>query len=344
MKLIKLLGVFILSILILFLLSKFYLPHFLSYQKTVDSKNFLIEAWISSYEIEQAVADYGRSPESHFYIVGFLYPKLEVKQTVVDKSFSPTEKKGNKGIWLYANSSLNYKLPSNLNFPAGDTIQIIVTARGQESANYFAYFNLVINGKCIGGAFSQEDYQQYTFAWVVPEEGLNTCCIKFNNDLVVNNSDRNLNIKSIDIDSCLLIAETQNTTISRDLNNLTAGFGSQAEEVGNYMQQLGVDRNQITIINFEQAQRNQTLAAAERFNDYIAKSSLSAFNVITSDIHSRRTWFTYQRILGKQTKVGVLYYPCSRTDKSKKQGQFSEFYYIMDEFVAYFVNWFILTF
>lgn len=344
MKYLKLAGFVIFLLLILFLLSKFYLPHFLSYQKPVESDNFLIEAWISSYEIEQAVADYGKQPESHFYIVGFLYPKLDVEKTIPNLSYVPSDKKDNNGIWLFANSSLGFLIPPELSHNAGDTIQIKVTAKGHESANYFAYFNLVINGEFIGGAFSQDDYQQFTFEWVVPEEGLKTCYIKFNNDLVVNNSDRNLNIKSIEIDNKLLVADTTNTKIVRDLNNLTSGFASQAEEVGNYLQQLGVAHNQITIVNFEPVPSNQTLAAAEKFNDYISEYSLPLLNVITFDMHSRRTWLTYQKILGKKTNVGVLYYPSSKKDKGKKKENSPEIFYIIDEFLAYFANWFLLTF
>jgi len=344
MKLLKLLGILILVGLILFSFAKFYLTDFLAYTKHVDSKNFLIEAWISSYEIEQAVKDYGHDNDSRFYIVGYLYPELEPKKAEAKKHDSQVEIINSNGIWLYANSSLGFTLPADMNLHLGDKIGIIVTVKGQESANYFAYFNVVVNGKSIGGAFTQTDYREYIFNWVVPVESLKTCYIKFNNDLVVNNSDRNLNIKSVKINNRLLIADTGNTIIVRDLNNLTSGFGSQAEETGNYLQQLGIDQKQISIIKFKPTQSNQTLAAAEKFNDYFSLSSLSAINVITYDIHSRRTWLTYQRILGKQTNVGVLYYPSSRKDNSNKQDDFSEFLYIIDEFLAYCVNWFLLTF
>lgn len=344
MKYFKPLVAIIFLILILFLLSKFYLPHFLSYKKHLESSNFLIEAWISSFEIEQAVADYRKYPESHFYIVGSLYPDLEIKQSRNDEFYESNEKKGNEGIWLYANSALNFLLPTELNLPKLDTVQIIVTAKGQEAGSYFAYFNLILNGECIGGAFSQKDYRQYVFNWIVPEEGLETCYVKFNNDLVVNNSDRNLNVESIGVDRHLLIADKGNTTIDRDLNNLTSGFGSQAEEAGNYLQQLGIDQKQITIINFKPAQRNQTLAAAKKFKYYISKSSISAINVITSNIHSRRTWLTYQRILSKETKVGVLYYSYPIPERIKELRKYPDLYYIMDEYLAYFANWIVLTF
>ncbi len=344
MKQLRLLGFVIFILLILFLLSKFYLPHFLSYKKPVDSNNFLIEAWISSYEIEQAVTDYGRDPDSRFYIVGYLYPELEPERTEAVKVDLPVEKDNSNGIWLYANSSLGFFLHADMNLPFGDTIKIIVTAKGHEAANHFAYFNLIINGKCIGGAFSQADYQKYSFDWIVPEEGTETCYIKFNNDLVANNSDRNLNVQSIQFRDNLLIANTNSTCLVRDLNNLTSGFSSQAEEVGNYLLKLGIDQNQITIINFSAVQRNQTLAAAEKFNEYIAKNLLPSINVITTDIHSRRTWLTYNRIIGKQTNVGVLYYPAPNPEKIKGSKKYPDLFYLVDEFLAYFANWFILTF
>lgn len=344
MKKLRLFGFVVFILLILFLLAKFYLPHFLSYKKPVDSKNFLIEAWISSYEIEQAVLDYGYDADSRFYIVGYQYPKLEPKWEKTINPDSTSERTNNQGVWLYANSSLGFVLPTELGLFQGNTIQIIVTAKGQETANQFAYFNLVINGKCIGGEFTQTDYLEYAFDWVLSEEGLKTCYIKFNNDLVVNNKDRNLNIKSVKIGNHLLIAEKNNTTLVRDLNNLTSGFTSQAEEIGNYIQQLGIDPKQITIVNFLPVQSNQTRAAAEKFSDFNSLSPLVAINVITSDIHSRRTWLTYHKIIGNQTNVGVLYYPTSGVGKVDVSKKHSELFYVIDEFLAYFVNWLLLIF
>lgn len=306
--------------------------------------NLLIEAWISSYEIEQAVMDYGNNANSHFYIVGYQYPKLEPELKKAVNQDLTSESTNNPGVWLYANSSLEFALPTELKLIQGDTIQIIVTAKGQETANHFAYFNLVLNGNCIGGKFTQTLYQEYVFDWIVPDEGLKTCYVKFNNDLVVNNKDRNLNVQSVTIDNHLLIAGKSNTTLVRDLNNLTSGFASQAEEVGNYIQQLGIDPKRITTVNFLPVQSNQTRAAAEKFNEFNFLSPLEAINVVTSDIHSRRTWLTYHKIIGKQTNVGVIYYPTDGVGKAISSKKHTELFYVIDEFLAYFVNWLLLTF
>jgi len=342
MKKLRLFGFVVFILLILFLLAKFYLPHFLSYKKPVDSNNFLIEAWISSWEIEQAVREYGHDPDSRFYIVGYMYPELVPKRLELNQSGAELDNNNNNGIWLYANSSLGFSIPGNLSSISGDTVKIIVTARGQEAANRFAYFNVVINGECIGGAFSENEYQDYSFDWIVSDEGLKTFNIKFNNDLVINNTDRNLNIKSVLIGNHLLTANKNCTTLLRDLNNLTSGFATQAEEMQDYLLQLGIDENQITIINFERVKRNQTLAAAEKFHDFIASVSLPSINVITTDIHSRRTWFTYHRIIGKQTRVGVLCYPA--IDPGKIKTSYTDLFYVIDEFLSYFANWVQLTF
>lgn len=344
MKPLKLIGSAIFILLFLFLITKFYLPHFLSYQKPVDSKNFLIEAWISSWEMEQAVKDFGQDPESRFYIIGYLYPKFEPRRAKSNRVNLQEETKNNNGIWLYTNSSLGFSLPSDLKFHTGDSIKIVVTTRGQKASSRFPYYNVVINGECIGGTFTQTDYTEYSFNWIVQKEGLNTLYIKFNNDLKANNSDRNLNVKSVQVGSHLLMANSNKSIIVRDLNNLTSGFGSQAEEIQNYLIQLGVDQEHISIINFERAQRNQTLAAALKFNEYLATDSLHAINVISTDIHSRRTWITYQRIIGKETDVGILFYPSRDQKRVNGITNAEEMYHISEEFLSYLANWFLLTF
>ncbi len=143
--------------------------------------------------------------------------------------------------------------------------------------------------------------------------------IHFGNDLVNQNRDRNLNILSVKVGETIIIANEQSTIQIKEAGKNAIGFDSQAGEVKNYLVQLGVPSDKITAISFDPVIRNQTLAAARAF----VKSSLSAeilsANILSSGFHSRRTWFTYQKLLGNEIHVGVIHYKQSDFKKGTRE-------------------------
>ncbi len=326
------------SVLFLVLVVWLFLPLLLSFYHPVNSNNVLIESWISSRELELAVQHYKNTPGIQWYITGYNYPTadsgfFEKLQSCSSENIS----EDTKGKWLLANASIHIKIPDEISFNCGDTVPVSVECKGQQAAGYFAFFNLIVNGEKLGGSYSNEHLKPYTFQWIA-DTSRPCVFIRFNNDLKTDTSDRNLFIKSLQLGDHKIILNDQNACVVRERNRYTTGFNSEADEIKHYLTMLQIDPSHIIIIPFDRAGKNQTLAASNEFNDFIAGRKLNDLNIITSQIHSRRTWVTYKKVLGRQINAGVIYFP------EDHQGHLFYFGFhhpglLLDEAFSYLENW-----
>jgi hypothetical protein len=338
----------IFSLTLIILIGLFSSMSFFDSVHPVNSDVLIIEGWVPPFELEQAIPLIKSDSISRVIIVGQSYSSdsnllSEIQTHFNDLSASHEQSTG--GVWLYGNSSLAFDL-RKISFAAKKigSLIIAIRARGSESAGYFAHFNLIINGRNSGGAFTSTVDSVYTFVVDEPKEGLQSLMVHFGNDLVNQNRDRNLNILSLQVNETKLEANPGSTILIKGSGKYSNGFDSQAGEVKNYLVQLGVPPGKITAISFDPVIRNQTLAAARAF----AKGSLSAeilsANILSSGFHSRRTWFTYQKILGNEIHVGVIHYKQSDFKKETREGEILEFLDYVDEAFSYSVNWVYLSF
>ncbi len=225
-----------------------------------------------------------------------------------------------------------------------DNLVISIRAKGSESAGFFAHFNVVINGNFCGGAFSKATDSVFLFVVKQPAEGLQSIVVHFDNDLVHQNHDRNLNIISVRVGETEIDANDQSTLLIKDDGKYSSGFDSQAGEMKNYLVQLGISPEKITTISFEPVMRNQTLAAARAFKASSSLNEISSANIVSSGLHSRRTWLTYKRVLGKETQVGVINFEQSDYRKGTREDNILQFQHLIDEAFSYLFNWIYLTF
>lgn len=328
----------------LIITTRLILPSFLAFHHPVESSNLLIESWISAREIEQAAA-YGKNGEKvfHYFINGFNYPVVDSNR-YKDSIFTsnPAMFATKSGVWLLTNGSLQINIPKSVYFKAGDTIELTLRIKGKVGAGYGAHFNVIINGHLVGGSFAQAEQENFTFHWIAGHSRLQSMFIRFNNDLWTYSGDRNLFVSGINIGHHRMIPGPANCRIIYDNNKLTTGFGSQADEMADYLIALGIDPGQITAIHFNPVKHNQTRAAAKQFTQYLDEYPLTSINLVTSGFHSRRTWITYKTFAGKDISVGVLFFPSDAVRKSDQQYTFKSDLKLLDEFISYFYNWIVI--
>lgn len=331
-------------VILLFLFIRFYLPSFLTYNHPVDSKVVVVESWISAYEIER-ISDYlKQEPETHCIVVGKHYLDHTEKSSDMN-SFNFSEKdSGQKDKWLLTNSSLDFNLSDIPILQTEDSVTISVRAKGTEAAGYFPYCNVIVNDRWSKGFFVSEKYTDFSFKIATPEKGIQSLSLRFSNDIFTGDEDRNLNIQLMTIGNFEILATTENIMFIEDQTKESTGFSSQSEEVAQYLVGLGVDQQKITTLNFEPVEWNQTFASAKTLKGYIEKTQIANLNVLSSGFHSRRTWFTYQKLLKPSVKVGVIYYPPVNYLQKNWYKSFSGHMFLINEFVSYVVNWFSLSF
>jgi hypothetical protein len=341
---------FIVTVLLLvfYIALLFFFSSFLPMNKPVSGKLFIIEAWISPLDAETALPYLISDSVNRIIIVGKKYPHIKAEILAdIQKRFknaSPSKVAPGKGIWMVTNSALAFNCN---NFPVtqpGNSADITVIAKGTAALGIQAHFNLVVNGICLANAFVESEYEEFHFSTIASESGFESFFIYFDNDVFKDKyTDRNLNISGIKINGMSIDATEQNTVLITDYDASVNGFASQAEEFKNYIIQLGVDRAKIETVTFEQISGNQTLASARAFRRNVNLPDSGAVNILSSGLHSRRTWLTYQRILGSTTRVGVLNFEPTGTLKGKRNNLFASFIYLNDEMFSFLVTWIQLT-
>jgi len=57
--------------------------------------------------------------------------------------------------------------------------------------------------------------------------------------------------------------------------------------------------------------RDRTYSSALALREYFQTNGLAvkSFNVLTEDVHARRTWMLFQKAFGKETAVGIISVP-----------------------------------
>jgi len=123
---------------------------------------------------------------------------------------------------------------------------------------------------------------------------------------------------------------------SKDLT----GFNSSADQMKSYISDLGINTNSIHTIAYDPVSKNQTLAGARAFRSWLNKSEMESLNVISAGIHSRRTWYTYKKILSsKNCKVGVIYFELVGFGEKDWYRYSQSYILLLEELGSYFVNW-----
>lgn len=71
---------------------------------------------------------------------------------------------------------------------------------------------------------------------------------------------------------------------------------------------LGFDRDKLITIPSPEVERNRTLASAVALRQWIADSGVKveSINLLSLDVHSRRSWLALKRALSPEIKVGVI--------------------------------------
>ena len=343
--------ILILFFLILTLFSVFFFffsYSFLAVSNPVKSNIILIEAWISANELEQIIDD-NLTPEiKQILIVGKTKGKPFFDATSPPSDWNYTndlhQPKDNKGVYLWANSSL---IIDPAKYPAInpiDSLHVQVKASGSIAKKRFSFFNLIINGKYHASAFTSNTLKTYDFTTLLQDEKLQSVILQFDNDLKTKKEDRNLFIYSIIINGHEIVINNQNATIIRNGNRMPTGFVSNAELRANYLQAIGINKTRIQTISYQPSEYNKTLSSAKALDKYARQAILSSFNIFTSGIHARRTWFTYKKILGKGFSIGIISLKTNNFNKQNWWKSKEGILMMIDEIISYLANWIKLTF
>ena len=339
MKIIRRSIIVFLSLFMIIAIAFLYSYPFLAVNKPIKSNNLVVEGWLTGHELETILFEGQKYGLQKIIIVGKYYPSIlnnfKKEQFVKWKS--------KPGVLLLTNSSLIIDLSKLNDFSADSISSISVKASDTQMNSVFAHFNLALNGKLVGDTFVNDSLKEYLFEVNALKTENSSVAIFFDNDCHTKNERRNLYIESIEINNRLYQIDELYSFITRDKNFLTTGFNSEAEETKQYIQALGIDPQIIEIVEFEQAENNQTLVAAILVNDLLKNRSINNLNVSSSGLHGRRTYMTYQKILGEDISVGIINPEVEIFNRTNWYRSVRGIMVMIDEFFSYIFAWVYLT-
>ena len=100
----------------------------------------------------------------------------------------------------------------------------------------------------------------------------------------------------------------------------THDISSHAELARNELISLGLDSSLVLAVPGKKVWINRTLSSALAFRDWLEASEIEVkgINIVTIGTHARRTWMTYNKILDKKYKIGIISLPDYREHSSRK--------------------------
>ena len=108
---------------------------------------------------------------------------------------------------------------------------------------------------------------------------------------------------------------------------------------------LGFDKDKLVAVPAPKVKKNRTVATAVALREWLLTSEISidSINLYSFDVHTRRSWLIFKKVLEPEIRVGAIAYPSSEYDFQTwwmmSQGVRS----VMSETIAYlyvkFIDW-----
>ena len=222
--------------------------------------------------------------------------------------------------------------PFNLN----NHHRIEILAHSKKGGKYCAHFNFSINDTLISDFLVDKSLSRYTVIWEGDLNKIDSLVIQFDNDLVDNWGDRNLYIKEIIINSNIIIPYQYNSEYDIGLmdgkERINNNFNSFAEIAKNRLIAYGIDPSKVIAVPGKSGTMNRTFTSAMAFQEWLKNTDIKVkgINIATLDLHSRRTFMTYRKVLGKSYDIGIL----SFSEKDAEQFNISNIFRILYEIIG----------
>ncbi len=313
-----------LLLLALFLPMIYFLSNHLSKTSRVDADILLVEGWLHPAAIELAEKEFTDHNYRHIITTGLNSSEYYI---------------------LSMNGYLVFYPRIKISKNNGSQDHVIeVDCYSELGGIYSAKFNLFVNNSQIASFTAEKKKKKYTAKWAGYLKDVDSIMVQFVNDGVGEWGDKNLYVKGIIIDNSISINYQNNSVydFSRPdrKRRVSNNFTSYAQLARSRLLSLGIDSSLVTAVPGKRVRVNRTLTSALAFRDWLKGSDMKAkgINIITLGAHAERTYMTYNKILGKKYKIGIISLPDSRLRSSEKFRILNTLY----ESVGIIYYWFIL--
>ena len=283
-------------ILIVACLSLFLLSAYLSKTEKVKANILIVEGWMPPDEIRSAYDEYKNG--------GY--------DLIITTGMKPTF----EGCTLYENGFLVFYPGKKF---ISDTLikshLIEIDAYSSTGGENSARFNFYINKSQIASITTSAREKKYPVRWDGRLSGIDSLTVQFFNDKHSEFRDRNLYVRNIIIDHSIPIPVLNYSEYDRGRwdgkNRIKNNVSSNAQQARNLLISFGADSLSVIAVPGKRVKINRTLTSALALRDWLLSSDIkiSGINIVSSGSHARRTWMTYNKVLNKNYRIGIIALP-----------------------------------
>lgn len=276
----------------------------LSKTTRVKANILLVEGWLPAYAIEMAYNEFINNSYDRIITTGIRisgYFQVSMNGYLIFYTHDKFKKIAESGEHTFA-----------------------IDAYSEMEKEECAHFNVFVNDSMVADFFADKKKRLYEITWKGNLAKIDSVMIQFDNDKFEEHVDRNLYVKEIVFDHSVHIPYQYNSVYDigdldgkRRINN---NFNSHAELARNALISLGVDSSLIVAVPGKKVRLNRTLSSALAFRDWLKTSDIEVkgINIITEGTHAERTWMTYNKIMDKKYKIGIISLPDYEESYSRK--------------------------
>jgi Ca-dependent carbohydrate-binding module xylan-binding len=199
---------------------------------------------------------------------------------------------------------------------------IEAVAKSKMGGIYRSHFNFFVNDSVIADFNADAKPNKYGINWFGSLSELDSVTVQFTNDTVAENGDRNLYVREIIIDNQIILPYQFNSVYDIGSiggnNRIVNDYESHPQVIRNKLIADGMDSSEVVAITGKRTSINRTLVSALAVRKWIraTKPEITGINIVSMGVHSRRTWLTYRKVLGKSFSTGVISLPDEPTSEN----------------------------
>lgn len=118
---------------------------------------------------------------------------------------------------------------------------------------------------------------------------------------------------------------------------LLSEFGTYAEVGRLTLERMGAPTDRLRTVPTPKVRRDRTFASAVALRDWLARQGEfpTSFNIVTLDVHARRSRLLFEKAFGKQARIGIVAAPDEHYEGPRWWRYSQGVRTVIDELIAY---------
>ena len=282
-----------------------YLPAYLTANQKINANVLVVEGWIGDEGLASAYQEYVNGNYSSLVVTGSFFQER---------------------ITIYTNSFLVFYPPRAWETQTeADSLFFAIHASSSLGTRDAARFVFWVEDQPLAGFYTSEHKGKYEVSWESRSRIPDSVMVQFVNDKFDAEGDRNLHLLHLTMNDVNLFKQNEGVFLDRGRPfgkyrwNVT-GL-SYADVAAHYFIDRGVNPAEVFAVTNRNHRLRRTLGNAIALRHWLDQTNAfpGSINVVSRDYHSRRTWKTYQKVVGQDVQVGVISTKDSQISRSRQK-------------------------